>query len=122
MDVVKAIRDRLLDEFSLSKGWLITNLLYAIYNKIERVPIFIKSSKTPCRDTFWDATIVYNDNSCKIVIYYRDNRLYDEIDLDGIDCTIQINSDVNVMKDNVADYVERLTRVCYEKHSIKIVD
>lgn len=121
MDVVKTMRDRLLDEFSLSKGWLITNLLYAIYNKIERIPIFIKSSKTPCRDTFWDATIVYNDNSCKIVIYYRDNRLYDEIDLDGIDCTIQINSDVNVMKDDVADYVERLTRVCYEKHSIKIV-
>lgn len=122
MKEISALRDRLLNEFSLSKSWVTTNLLYAIYNKIERVPIFIKSSIDPCRDTFWDATITYNDSNVKVTIYYRDMRLYEEIDLDEIDSKIETNSDINVLQNNVADYVERLTRVCFEKHSIKVID
>ena len=121
MNGTSTLRDKLLNEFSLSKSWVITNLLYAISNKIERVPIFIKSSKDPCRDTFWDAAITYNNDDVKVTMRYRDMRLYEEIDLDGIDNKIKTNSDINVLQSNVADYVERLTRVCFEKHSIKII-
>lgn len=122
MNKTSTFRDKLLNEFSLSKSWVTTNLLYAIYNKIERVPIFIKSSKDPRRDTFWDATITYNDGDVKVTMYYRDMRIYEEIDLDDIDNEIKTNSDINVLQDNVAEYVERLVRVCFEKHSIKIAD
>ena len=121
MKGTSTLRDKLLNEFSLSKSWVITNLLYAISNKIERVPIFIKSSKDPRRDTFWDAAITYNNDDVKVTMRYRDMRLYEEIDLDGIDNKIKTNSDINVLQSNVADYVERLTRVCFEKYSIKII-
>lgn len=122
MNETSTLRDKFLSEFSLSKSWVITNLLYAISNKIERVPIFIKSSKDPCRDTFWDATITYNDGEVKLTMWYRDMRLYEKINLDGVDDKIKTNLDINVLQNNVAGYVERLAKVCFEKHSIKIID
>lgn len=118
------IREKFLAEFSLSKSWLITNLLYALYNKVGRIPIYIKSSVSPCRDTFWDAHFEYDteNNVASVSIYFRDSRIFDLIDFDGLDNSIRLNSDVGELQNSISEYVERLAVICFEKFAIKIAD
>lgn len=112
-----------LKEYTLSKTWLITNLLYGIYNRVDRIPIFIKSSVTPCRDTFWDAHMEWvTPKVVSINIYYRDGQTFDKIDTDGLFNEINFNSDINVLKSNVGEYVEKLGVICFEKFGIRVVE
>lgn len=122
MEEATTFREKILKEFSISKSWLVTNLVYVIFNKIDRCPIFIKSSVSPCRDTFWDARFEYGYKVANISFYYRDGRQYNLIDMRGFNEAIELSSDVNVLTKYVSEYVEKLSKICFEKLAISIVN
>lgn len=113
------MREMFLEEYTLSKGWVTTNLYYAIVNHLDRLPIFIKSSKSPCRDTFWDAHILWEDNDVvRVVLYYRDGQIFEKLNLDNMEELIQTSN----LNDEVEEYVNNLSIVCFKKFGINIVE
>lgn len=117
------LRSRMLARYSISKKWVATTLFFAIRNKWERVPIYIKNNENPCDDVFWDCSFQYEDNNIvQMVFHYRDTNIYEEMEYIDLDNTIVNDEDDKKLIKNIEDYVEAFSLKCYTRCSVSVVE